>query len=342
MSAATPDIGRATLRAVPRVLEAARPIVLRAAWLVVAIIVAVGGAGIVAALDHFPGTTARTELTYAADTAAMHQLDTAAGILRSVTDNVVALGNRGRFALASVAGQDLDRLDAALADGTQMVATIEAQGASLRQVLGAVPGIGPDEVLVLSEGVRARYEGMIDTLQVVDGLADDWRSLTKGAADASRLTVLLDQQEKETAAAAGEGVRRRYREALTHLDKADAALDEATRLRDRLANAADVTTLDRWLARNRTYVKALRGLYQALVDSKGRTTAAVRNAFAAERAAHARLPGDNRALIIIMADVAQGGLNQAVIAIELARGSLEEALTVADQTQAGPLPTPAG
>jgi hypothetical protein len=49
-----------------------------------------------------------------------------------------------------------------------------------------------------------------------------------------------------------------------------------------------------------------------------------------------RLPGDTRGLVVIMVDIAQGGLNQAVISIEEARGSLAGALDVQRQLQAGP------
>jgi hypothetical protein len=52
----------------------------------------------------------------------------------------------------------------------------------------------------------------------------------------------------------------------------------------------------------------------------------VRKAFAAEQAARRQLPSDTRALVVIMSDLARGGLNQAVIAIEEARGALAAAL----------------
>ena len=54
-------------------------------------------------------------------------------------------------------------------------------------------------------------------------------------------------------------------------------------------------------------------------------TAAVRAAFAELRAAEAALPPDGRALVVIMSDVARGGLNQAVIGIEEAKGRLDAA-----------------
>ena len=236
---------------------------------------------------------------------------------------------------------DLERLDAAIADGTAMVDAIEADIAQLRASLAAVPWIGPGERLVLSPGVRARYDAITETISMASGLGDEWRALVRGVSGASRLITLLEVQEQEAAAAAGEGSNRRWRAALLHIDAAEAALDEAATLRDRLRNTTDVATLTRWIDRNRAYDDALRTLYAALQASNGRTTAAVREAFTAERRAHARLPGDTRALVVIMADVAQGGLNQAVIAIELTRGELERALAGAADIRAGPLPTPA-
>jgi len=52
----------------------------------------------------------------------------------------------------------------------------------------------------------------------------------------------------------------------------------------------------------------------------------VRAAYQEEGAARALLPPDTRALVVIIADIGRGGLNQAVIAIEQARGRLNLAL----------------
>ena len=71
------------------------------------------------------------------------------------------------------------------------------------------------------------------------------------------------------------------------------------------------------------------------MEARGRVTDDVRAAFAAEKEARARLPEDMRGLIVIMAEVAQGGLNQAVISIEEARGSLSAALDVQADPRAG-------
>jgi hypothetical protein len=101
---------------------------------------------------------------------------------------------------------------------------------------------------------------------------------------------------------------------------------EGRGLRDNLAATVDVTTLTQWLDLNAEYDAALRNLYQSIIDSNGRVTAAVREAFAAEKTARDRLPSDTRGLAIILAEIGRGGLNQAVIGIEEARADLEAAV----------------
>jgi hypothetical protein len=65
-------------------------------------------------------------------------------------------------------------------------------------------------------------------------------------------------------------------------------------------------------------------------------TGAVRKAFAAEKAARERLPGDTRGLVVIMAEIGRGGMNQAVISIEEARGELDAALELQRQLEDAP------
>ena len=330
-----------------RLVPALRAIGIRVAWLVIAIVVALGAAGIVAAGNHLPGTDARPEITWAADQAATRQLQASTAALQTLTDDVEKLGELGRLALTAVTARDLDRIDAAIADGTAFVATVEVDTASFRAQLGGVPAVGTNDAIRLSPAVRDRYDQLVTSVSLADSLAGQWRLFTRGAADATRLIRLLGTQDTEAAAAAKEGSSGRYPEAIDHIVLADAALAEAKTLRDRLANAADVTTLDRWLERNFAWNVALRELYSSLEKSGGRITDAIRDAFAKERKAFARLPADTKPLVIIMSDVAQGGLNQAVIAIEVARGSLEAALepddAVPDDGSGGPpAPTPPG
>jgi hypothetical protein len=83
----------------------------------------------------------------------------------------------------------------------------------------------------------------------------------------------------------------------------------------------------------------LKGLYQATVAAKGRLTDDLKNAAIEERRAHSFLPANTSGLVIILAEIARGGLNQAVIGIEQARGRLQAAvddLSTAPGAEAGP------
>ncbi len=57
-------------------------------------------------------------------------------------------------------------------------------------------------------------------------------------------------------------------------------------------------------------------------------TPAIQAAFASLTAARQNLPPDTRGLEVILDDLARGGLNQAVIAIEDAKGSLATAVAL--------------
>ena len=94
-----------------------------------------------------------------------------------------------------------------------------------------------------------------------------------------------------------------------------------------------MSTLTAWIDRNAAYDTALRRLYDALLSSKGRVTDKVRAGFDGEQAARHQLPPDTRGLVVIMSDIAEGGLNQAVISIEEARGAIGSALDLQHQMQ---------
>lgn len=318
-----------------------RRLVLALGWLACAALLAFGSAGLVAGLSREPGTPARAELTWAADEAVRPGLAAATADLARLADEVTELGRFGRVALATLIDRNLDGLASAITSGTSLVVSIDADVAALRVRLAALPGVGPGIEGRLGPEVRAEYAAILAALESTAGLRQSWATLTAGSAAAARLANLLADHDRDAAAAARAGSRGSYSPALTDLASATAALDEAQALRDVLANTADVTVLDQWLERNRDLDLALARLYRALRASNGKVTAEVRDAAAAERAAQERLPPDTRGLVVIMADIARGGLNQAVITIELARGRLAAAVDALDAATAGPsLPGP--
>lgn len=313
-----------------------RALLIRAAWVAVATLIAVGAAGVVAAMQHQLGPAERPELTYAGDAAAEPALDAATAELQALADGVDSLGSTARQALATIVAGDLDGLGALIAEGTGRLADVDRQAGELEAAIAAVPGMGADAELTVSDGLRERFRELATTTGLTRGLEADWTAFTGRALDAATLTTLLARHDEETAAAAKEGTAAHYKEALAALARSDATIAEARALAARLGTAADLSTLTTWLDRNAGYDAALRNLYQSLVDAKGRVTDKVRAAFAAEKKARSLLPEDTRGLVVIMAEVAQGGLNQAVITIEEARGTLAAALDVQARLKAGP------
>ena len=98
--------------------------------------------------------------------------------------------------------------------------------------------------------------------------------------------------------------------------------------RDTLSRTVDVSTLTDWLDLNAAYDAALRTLYQALIDSNGRSRPRFAKAFTAEAEAASHLPPDSKALVIILSEIGRGELNQAVITIEESRGRLDSAISL--------------
>lgn len=308
------------------------------AWFALAVVVSLGGAGMGSALNHAPATDLRPELTWAGDQQAGPALDAATAKLQVLSDAVDALGSSSRQALASLVAGNADALSTTLATGATQLTAVSAAAADLRKALALVPYTGPDAALHVSAETQARYAQLAATPGLTSNLEADWALLSARAMAASVVPTLLATHDQQAAAAAKQGEAGHYQQALALLDAPDATLDQARQARDSLAQNVDVTTLSAWIDRQAAYDSALRALYTAMLGSKGKVTAAVKAAFAAEEAAKAALPANTKGIVVIMGDIARGGLNQAVIDIEQARGALAAAL--ASQVPASPVPAP--
>jgi hypothetical protein len=307
----------------------------RLAWAAVALLVAVGAAGIVATVQQMPGTAARAELTWPADREVEPALDAATADLETLAMQVDGLSSAAREALALLVEGDENGLQAAISEGSTGLLETRSLADRLQASLDAMPHRGDAWELYVAAGLRHRYDEIASAPALAEGLEGDWAILTGQALDAVHLARLLERHDEETAAAASDGAAGRYRKALDALDAPDATIAEARELAGRLAARADTSTLVQWLDLNAAYDRSLRELYEAMLASGGAVTDKVRAASDAERSARARLPRDTRALVVIMSDVAQGGLNQAVIRIEEARGALAAELDVQRSLQAG-------
>ena len=295
-------------------------------WGIIAAALALGGAGLVAQLSHPPGGPSRAELTYAGDQALGAQIDQAAVELQSIEKKVETLASDARAALEAVGGGDATTIRSALDKGGKTAGLITSSVRQMRTSLAELPGDSPTAALQYNNELLVRRAALFAALDAAGGLSDQWSRITDRSARAAELTIALDEHESTVAEAAAEGRAAKYPDALATLAHASALLDQADELRTELLTASDQTTLDEWLARHRRYDAALTALYVALQASGGLVTKDVEVAYHEENVARAELPVDSRALIVIVADIARGGLNQAVIAIEDARGRINTAL----------------
>jgi hypothetical protein len=310
------------------------------AWIIAAVAIALGSAGMVGGLDHLPTTGARPELTYRADREIEPALDAAAGDIRTLSDQVDVLAGQGRHALTALVARDAPSLQAAISAGDAQVGTIQASARALRDRLAQLPGLDTAAAARFSPATLARYATLVAALPAVDALDDDWAGLAAGSVPAIELTEHLAAHDRIAGEAVRLGAAGKYAEAIRTLAGAQAELVSARNVRDQLATHIDPSTLDTWIDRNATYDTAVGSLWAAVLASPARVTDAVRAAAEREKAARAQLPGDTRALVVILGDVARGGLNQAVIAIEEARGRLLDALAAA-AARAAPGASPA-
>ncbi len=315
-----------SVTAIRSLLHALRRTVVVASYVFLMLVLAVAAAGIVALWTHPAGTASRAELTWNGDVVLREALDGSSERLTSIAVETDRLALLARGAVGALTQDDQAPFNAALAEGATVAAAIEAESATLRSELEALPGAAAEDALGYGGAVVARRAAMLSALDATAGLSRSWTTLTAGSLQASGVITLLVEHDRTVAAAAAQGRSADYAAALGTLADAVARLDAATVIRDRLANSADVATLDTWVARNRRYDEALISLYGALRDAGGVISDAVRAAYQEEGLARAALPPDTRGLVVILADIGQGGLNQAVIAIDQARERLNLAL----------------
>lgn len=310
----------------------------RIGWLGAAIILSLGSAGIVSAMSHSPADGSRPELTWAADQAVDPGLAAASTDLTNLTGKVDQLGDAGRQAIAQLVNRDTAQLNATIANGTSLVAGIAADTAAIRVKLVSLPGIATADETAIGADQRRRYDAITVALSITADLQTSWVELTTGSAVATALTKDLADHDMDAGQAVKLGSTAQYAVARAALVKAQAALASASNRRDALANTVDVSILSQWIDRNSAFDGAAATLYKLLQASPHKVTPAIRAAFAALSVAQQNLPPDTRGLEVILDDLARGGLNQAVIAIEDAKASL--ATAVALIAAANPTPGP--
>ena len=294
------------------------------AWLTAVLLIAVGVGGVATAATPVPDEQHRPELYARAEAALAPGLAAITIDLEALQVQAERLATTSRRALVDLAARDAEAVSGDLDAGDAIVLEVGTLATRVDAALRRLPyGVASDR---LSPRMEARLVAVVDAVDAVRPLAGDWGRLSGAAVPAISITSHLEQHDVTAFEATQEGAAGRYAAALERLTGATAELDAAKVIRDRLAQSVDTSTLDAWIERNRTYDTALVRLYTALEASPDHATPEALAAFAEVEAAQKLLPPDTRALIVIIGDLAQGGLNQAAIAVEEARGALTAAV----------------
>ncbi|KRT64106.1 MAG: hypothetical protein XU10_C0004G0008 [Chloroflexi bacterium CSP1-4] len=294
------------------------------AWLTAVLLIAVGVGGVATAATPVPDEQHRPELYARAEAALAPGLAAITIDLEALQVQAERLATTSRRALVDLAARDAEAVSGDLDAGDAIVLEVGTLATRVDAALRRLPyGVASDR---LGPRMQARLVAVVDAVDAVRPLAGDWGRLSGAAVPAISITSHLEQHDVTAFEATQEGAAGRYAAALERLTGATAELDAAQVIRDRLAQSVDTSTLDAWIERNRTYDAALVRLYTALEVSPDNATPEILAAFAEVEAAQKLLPPDTRALIVIIGDLAQGGLNQAAIAVEEARGALTAAV----------------
>ena len=300
------------------------------AWGALLAVLAASGAGLAGLAWHPPGSPARAELTYDGDAALGARLDAATADLRQIAADVEELASTAKSALADVASADAARIEASLAAGSTLAAGIEARSRALREALADLPGAEPDAAMRYSNAVIARRAAVLAAVEAATGLAGSWQTVAARAGETTRLTGLISRHDGTVLAGIQHGLNSDFKKAVATIDDALAVMGDIKALRDRLL-APGETVLDEWMQRTQAYDLALQHLYAALVKAKCTAkrcdvTVEIQSARREEREAYAQLPPDRRTILVIVSEVSRNGLTQAVLAIDDARGRLDDAL----------------
>ncbi len=312
-----------------RILEPLGRVVRGLGWATLLALLAISGAGLVDSTWHAPGGPARAELTWAGDSSIDARLDLATIELQRISDDVEELATQAKTALAEVASADPARLTSALQRGNEIAEALDSEAHDLREALSGLPGDGPNAAIEFNNDTLVRRAAILAAIDSAASLAASWSQVAARAADAAQLTALIAKHDTTVLQATAKGVAEQYADAIPILDQALLIVAEVKTLRTRLIASTEPTVLDEWIERDATFDTALRKLYAALVKSKGKQTLAVTAALREVRDASALLPPDRRTIVVIVAEVARGGLTQAVLAIEEANGRIDDALAEA-------------
>ena len=302
---------------------------IRVGWLALAVGLAFGSAGIVAAAEHSPATGTRPELTWNADQALAAKLSAAIRDLARLNDDVESLGTQARKTLSSLTQINQLSLQQAWNDGSNAATAIDAGATDLNNRLQCATWdstLQSDLAKTYSPAMVDRYHKVCLAIASVAPLHEDWQAMVDGSKTAIRVADDIEAHDSFGGDALQLATQGLYNEALSKLSDAATTISDAKRIADQLALVTDVSTLEDWLVRTKAMDDALAVLWQETILSKGKVNSQVTAALRAVNDAQALLPSTNDVFQVAMYEMA-GNLTYNGIAIETAKGALASALS---------------
>lgn len=297
----------------------------RLGWTAAIVLIALGGAGLATAADR-PATDAlRPELSVHADQIAQPWIEAMVSQAHAVEDGVDSLSQSGRTVLGLLGSLDPESISDALAAGDQAAGVLALDTQTLSDLRNQPPQ-GVDESR-LSQASRGRLAAVDEILGAALPMPTTWHRLAANTREVADLLAALLEHDDIVFRATTAGRQEDWAGALELLDESAASLASAREVRDDLAAANDVSTLDDLLARYETYDEALSDLYVALRDGAALGSVLVRQLNAQVDGAAANLPASTAALKVVVADATGVTVADGVAGLEEARGIVAEAVS---------------
>jgi hypothetical protein len=174
-------------------------------WLLAAILIAVGAAGLAVAANPIPDELSRPEIYARADAVVAPGVATIDARLREVQGLVATLSGLSRSAIVALNGGDQDALVAALDEGDRLVLEIGGLATTVAADLRSMPYDG--DSYELSPPMAGRLIAAEEAVQAVRPLADLWGRVARGALPASEVAQHLAEHDRATFAATQDGTR---------------------------------------------------------------------------------------------------------------------------------------
>lgn len=292
----------------------------------VLVLIALGAAGLAAAVDRPHGEAHRPELTLRVDRAAQPWLDGLVGELQHVEQAAAELSSAGRRVLIEAHGLDGATLESALAEGHAANGTVAEGIADLGQGRGAMPA--EVEVWRLGATQRDLLSRIDESVSAGRSLDATWQAMAEKARLVEQLLSALSAHDEGVLEAVAAGREGRWAEAIVRLDQARDQLELATAAGQQLSAGGRSASFDDLRQRYAAYGDALRSLYALVEQTNSPDAPEALELRRQVEAAQVALPTASGTLRSIVSEIAGPALTDSLVEIEAARGVISAALEV--------------